>query len=358
MRLVDFSQRVLTWIGRDRIRPQSRMFFPKKISRLALIACALVSSLAVWAQPGTEAFHWVNFHQGQPPLDAKDADTVTWVMNALKAEHWTAVREIGVQWDSALVITSERKNPQSTPATDVYTIWTVSLAKREVQPLLKGVNLRIVNWTNFGGPYQKTPELAIVWDDCTGCDAASTSFTTLYYNLTDHEWRGRWMRGDQGAALSSTGAVEGVTRTQIYGLLRELPGRDVLATWSHFDYGNQKPAEDFVFEYSVDPSSTLEQTQGLSGDHAQQMMQRLCKADPGQADSSLAELAHGQDSQACAELSGSPKASRAKAKLSRHVTTTPPANNHGQSSPPGGHAKTAAKPTAVPATAGGPPAKP
>lgn len=278
-----------------------------------------------WAQANVEAFHWVDFH------DAKDAPTVAWVTQALKAEKWTAIREIGVQWDSAVVLTSERKTPQSTPSSDAVTVWSVSLAKPDVQPLLHAVNLHILNWTTFGGPYQHVPELALVYDDCSGCDAPSTFFTTLYYNSPAHAWRARWMHGDQAAALWSAGNVDGVARTQVYGLLTEPPGRDVLATWSHFDYGAAKPAEDFVFEYSVDPASGLEQTQGLSGEHAEQMIARLCKADPGQIDPALTELARGQDSEACQGL----KSAKTKARPMRKPVTTPPANNHGQSTPPG-----------------------
>ena len=55
--------------------------------------------------PGTENFRWIDFR------DPKDAPTVGWVTNQLKAEKWTAIREIGVQWDSALVITTLRKDP-------------------------------------------------------------------------------------------------------------------------------------------------------------------------------------------------------------------------------------------------------
>jgi hypothetical protein len=306
-------------------------------------ACLLMlAASSACAQPNVEAFHWVDFHDAHDP---KDAPTIAWVTQALKAEKWTAIREIGVQWDSAIVLTSERKTPQSTPPTDVYTVWSVSLAKHEVQPLLHGVNPHILNWTTFGGAYQQAPELALVYDDCYGCDAPSTFFTTLYYNFTSHAWRARWMRGDQAAALWSAGAVDGVVRTQVYGLLTEPPGRDVLATWSHIDYGKAKPAEDFVFEYSVDPASGLEQTQGLSGKHAEDMMARLCKADPGQVDPALAELAKGQDSDICHGL----VQTQTKARPARRPTTTPPANNHGLSTPPGSGAKAApaAKPNST-----------
>ena len=272
------------------------------------------------AQTDIAGFHWVNFH------DAKDAPFVAWVTESLKAEKWTVIREIGVQWDSALVLTSARATAQSTPPADIYTIWSVSLSKHEAHPLFHGVNPRILNWTTFGGASLATPELGLVYDDCYGCEAPSTFFTTLYYNFTEHGWRARWVRGDQAAVLWSGGSVDGVVKTQIYGLLTDPPGRALLGTWSHLDYGIAKPAEDFVFAYSVDPATGLEQTQGLSGIHAEAMMERLCKADPAQVDPTLAELARGQDSQLCKDLIQA----KAKAKPGRRPTTTPPANNHGQ----------------------------
>jgi hypothetical protein len=280
-----------------------------------------------------DAFHWIDFH------DAKDAPTVAWVTQQLKTEKWTAIREIGVQWDAAVVVTTLRETPQSSPATDQYTVWSVGLAKHDVASLLHGVNLRLLDWTSFAGTLM--PELGIVYDDCADC-AATTFFTTLHYSNPDHAWRARWMRGNQAAALKTTGTVDGVTRTQVYALLTAAEGRDVLATWSHFDYGKTKPAEDFLFEYSVDPASGLEQTEALGGKHGQEMMLRLCQAgaaahDATGADAAMqAELTAGQDSAVCRDQPP------AKSKPVRRPVTTPPANNRGQSEPPGGRPRKAA----------------
>ncbi|MFC5865263.1 hypothetical protein ACFPT7_23360 [Acidicapsa dinghuensis] len=281
------------------------------------------------AQPAPNTFHWVSFHRSSDP---NDDQVIQWVNRALTAEKYTQLREIGVAWDSALVITSDRPTPQSLPASDTYTFWAVSLTKHEVQPLLHGVNPRMVGWTNFAGQGSPIPELGLVYSDCFGCDAPTTFFTTLYYSASDHAWRARWMRGDQAAVLSGGGNVDGVTRSQVYGLLTELPGREVLATWNHYDYGGAKPAQDYVFEYSVDPSTGLEQTQGLSGDHAETMEHRLCRANPGQIDPALAILASGQESNLC---TGTPPEKTKKARPARKPVTTPPANNKGQSNPPG-----------------------
>ena len=296
---------------------------------VAMVAGLLaLGTVTASAQTPLDAFHWIDFR------DSKDAPTVTWVTDTLKAEKWTSIREIGVQWDSALVITSERKTPQSAPPGDIFTIWNVSLAKHEAQPLLHGVSPRILNWTTFGG--QNMPELGLIYDDCNDCEAPSMFFTTVFYNIKDHAWRARWVRGDQTALLWSGGTAgpanspEGVTRSQVYGLLTEPTGREILGTWTHFDYGKIKPAEDFVYEYSVDPMSTLDLTQRLSDTHGDELKARLCRANPAQADPTLAPLARGQDSDVCRELLGSKPA-----RAARRPVTTPPANNRGRSTPPG-----------------------
>lgn len=295
-------------------------------SRWALLLSGLffgTSPGRVVAQTPIDAFHWISFH------DPKDAAIVQWVTNSLQAESWSEIREIGVQWDAALVITSERKSPQSAPPSDIYTVWNVSLSKHEAQPLFHATNPRILNWTSFGGT--NLPELGLIYDDCADCQAPSMFFTAAYYNIRDHVWRARWVRGDKTALLWSGGAVEGVNHTQVYGILTEPSGRQVLGTWSHFDYGKTKPAEDFLYIYSVDAASGLDLTQALAEKHGDEMKQRLCRANPGQADPDLAPLARGQDSEMCRQLMGG----KPEIRTGRRPVTTPPPNNHGKSTPPG-----------------------
>ena len=309
------------------------------------VALLCVQPKAAGAQTEMDAFHWVDFHGLQ---NEKDPAVVQWVTAALRAEKWTAIREIGVEYDAALVITSERATSQATPPNDIYTVWSVSLAKKEVHPLFHAIHPRILDWTNFAG--QMLPELGLIYDDCTGCDA-TTYFTTLYYSFADHGWRARWVHGDQAAVLRSAGNVGGVERSAVYGLVNERDGRQVLARWEHFDYGKAKPPEDYVYQYSVDPMTGLEQVQVLGQDHAKQMQLRLCQIDAsqsGQADPALAELTHGQDSTMCQAFV------KGNAKPTRRPTTTPPANNRGISEPPGGHRMA---PTAKPAEAPKPDAK-
>ena len=128
------------------------------------------------------------------------------------------------------------------------------------------------------------------------------------------------MRGGQGVPIWNANPLPGVARTQIYAGLAEPNGREMLGTWSHFDYGDVKPAEDFVFRYDLDPMSGLDRTQLLSGKDADAMKQRVCRA--GDA---LPGLARGQDSALCQDL--------VNPKPERKPVTTPPAHNRGQSVP-------------------------
>jgi hypothetical protein len=95
-----------------------------------------------------------------------------------------------------------------------------------------------------------------------------------------------------------------------------------MATWSHFDYGKQKPPEDFVYRYDMDAFSGLEHTQPLVGKDADAMKFRLCT---GQG--ALPGVARGQDSALCQQV--------APQRVERKPVTTPPANNRGKSVPPG-----------------------
>jgi len=114
-----------------------------------------------------------------------------------------------------------------------------------------------------------------------------------------------------------------VTKTQITAAIADPNGRETLGTWNHLDYGKQKPAEDFIYRYDVDPMSAIERTQLLFGRDAAGMRDRLCH--PEEA---VSGLSRGQDSALCQQAQ--------KAHWERKPVTTPPANNQGQSRPPGG----------------------
>jgi hypothetical protein len=247
----------------------------------------------------------------------KDQDVIVWVTRSLAVENWTAIREIGVQYDAALVVTTNRSAPQSSPNADSFTIWSISLTNHALTPLLKGYNLRWLDWMTFteGGPQ----ELPALYDNCIEC-APGTLFTVFHYDQMQHNWAGRWMSGGQGVPMWSANTQPGVTWTQVYAGLAEPNGRELLGTWRRFDYGKERPPEDFVYRYDLDPLSGLERTQQLTGKEADALKLRLCR-------DALPGLARGQDSELCQQL--------VNPHPGRKPVTTPPSNNHGKSVPAG-----------------------
>ncbi|MGB7265607.1 MAG: hypothetical protein WBC92_08850 [Terracidiphilus sp.] len=242
---------------------------------------------------------------------------------SLQVDDWTAIREIGVVYDAALVVTTNRATPESSPSTDTFTIWNVSLTSHLVAPLLKGVNLRWFDWEHFatGAP----EELTLLYDNCVNC-AASTYFTALRYDQAQHMWEARWVRGGEGAlawnAVPPGGS--GITWTQVYAVMTGVDNRAKLCTWNHLDFGKQKQPSDTIFCYDVDPFSGLDRTQEVTGrDNVDAMKLSLCRGQD-----TVQGLERGQDSALCGKLLNSQPL--------RKPVTTPPANNQGRSTPPGG----------------------
>jgi hypothetical protein len=274
-----------------------------------LIAAMLFATSPLQAQQ--DPFRWMDFHAPQ------DHDIVVWVQQSLGAEKWSAIREIGVQYDAALVVTTLRPSPQAQPSDDSFTVWSLSLTSHNLTPLLKGVNLRLLDWLLLADGEPR--ELAALYEDCNQC-AAETFFTAFHYDFAQHMWTARWMRGSRTAPVWSSNLAQNVALTQVYALLNEPNGRQLMGTWSHIDHGKDKP-EDSVFRYDLDPINGLERTQLLSGKDAEAMKQRLCTAQvliPG--------LERGQDTPLCQQL--------VKPAYVRKPVTTPPPNNRGQSVPP------------------------
>jgi hypothetical protein len=258
----------------------------------ALTATILALAVPGHAQSSPENFHWVDFHSQQ------DQDVIVWVTRSLAPEKWTAIREIGVEYDAALVVTSLRQTSQSPPSLDTFSVWSVSLTNHSVNALLKGANLRLLDWMLFA--VGRPRDLAALYDDCNECDS-STFFTAFYYDVTQHSWAARWMRGSQAIPLSSMSVPQNVTLSQAYAVLADPNGHEVIGTWNHFDYGKEKPAEDYIYRYDVDPLSGLERTQRLDGKEADAMKRRICVG----ADA-VAGLARGQDSALCQPATKAP----------------------------------------------------
>jgi len=260
----------------------------------------------------TPPFRWVDFHS------QADLPIIVWVTRALDSEKWTSIREIGVMYDAALVVTADRSAPEALPSSETFQMWNVNLTNHMKTPLLKGVNLRWVDWMNVR---QGTPrELAILYDDCRDCDA-TTYFTTFHYDFNQHILAPRWLRGGHTVPVWTGTAPQGVDLEQMYALLADPDGTQFLSTWSHFDYGKQKPAEDYMYRYDVDPFSGIDRTVLLTNKEVDTMKQRLCAAQEGHAN-----VVRGDVSTLCQQ--------EVHLRPQRRPATTPPANNKGRSAPP------------------------
>jgi hypothetical protein len=287
-----------------------RGVLPWAVAGLIALAIAVVTSSCAAQAPDT--FRWIDFHA------QSDQDVVVWVTRALDNEKWTAIREIGVQYDAALVITSLRATPQSATNRDTFTIWSISLSDRKLTRIVDCSNLRLMDWVllNVG----QGRELAALYDDCNDCQA-TTYFTAFHYDLRQRTFAGRWMVNGKAVPVWASNAALGVTQTQVFAVMADGNGHETLGTWNYLDYGKQKGAEESVYRYDLDPQSDLERAQLLTGRDAADMKDRLCRAQdvvPG--------LSRGQDSLLC-QMSLRPH-------YERKPVTTPPANNQGQSRPP------------------------
>jgi hypothetical protein len=275
------------------------------------ILFAALLSAPLFAQPAPDTFRWIDFHS------AKDQDILTWVTRSLTVENWSAIREIGVEYDAALVVTTTRSSPQSLPAADSFAVWSLSLTTHSYVPLIKGVNLRLLDWMLLDDGHPR--ELAALYDDCTDCQP-STYFTAFHYDMEQHAWTPRWMRGPQAILVWSANIPQSIALTQLYALLTQPNGRSMMCAWNHIDHGAQKP-EEIVACYDLDPATGHERMQTFTRTPALPIKQSICAAQnviPG--------LARGQDSPLCQQTQ--------KAHPDRKPVTTPPANNHGQSAPP------------------------
>jgi hypothetical protein len=245
-------------------------------------------------QPGS--FYWVNFHS------PKDQSIIIWVTRSLAVEDWTNIREIGVMYDAALVVTTNRATAQSLPDSDSFNVWNVSLTDHLVTPVLQGVNLR---WLAMLRLFASAPmEPAVLYDNCRQC-AANTYFTTFHYDIATRRWEARWVNGGNAVAVWNTTHPAGMEWTQVYAVMTGGNGIAQLVTWNHFDFGPGKPPEDSMFRYDVDPFSGLDRTAVVSGRELDAMKVTLCNAQDA-----VTGLARGQDSELCSEVLHKPRAFR------------------------------------------------
>jgi hypothetical protein len=288
---------------------------------LYMLMCFAAARGAAHAQ-AIDGFHWLD----QPD----DTPTTGTVVSALSERKYSALREIGVAGDSALVLTTLRASPTSLPDEDLFTVYAVSLKNATAEEILSGYKLHFRDWLSMQRDAQ--PELIATYDDCIRCQS-TTFLTTFYIDARTNGWQARWPRNVSGAPLFATGASEGVA-DHIYALMLRDDGRVMLATWSHYENSDAKgkpQREDYLFEYMVDPLSGQGQSNPLSGRDAADMKQKICR--PGEV---LLGISGGQDSPSCKEVLNGKRVARKSSTTPQHKTPRyiPPSKMVGRSVPP------------------------
>jgi hypothetical protein len=297
------------------------------LARISLCClAALIAAGSLSAQQTSDTFRWADFHAAQ------DQNIVAWITRSLEASNWTAIREIGVIYDAAIVVTDDRTNPQSAPGAGNFTVWTASLTTHAITPLVTGVNLRWFDPVRFADDARD--EWPVLYDSCRDCQP-NTYFTAFYYDFRSHQFGARWITGGHGIPVWNVNHPNGTQWTQVYAVLSNGEGHMALYTWNHFDYPKPRPAEDYITRYDLDPFSHLERTVVYTQPtpHTDKMTRQLADFELKlcRADTAPQGLARGQDTPLCQNMLDQ--------LTPRKPVTTPPANNRGQSAPPAARTK-------------------
>jgi hypothetical protein len=241
-----------------------------------------------------DGFTWVDMKA--------DAKTVDRVRELLGDKPYSAIREVGVVGQQALVITTLRKDVTANPMNDSFTAYGVSLHDGTVEELLDGTNLKYIDWQKFYD--YDTPELIAVYDDCAQCKA-TTFLTAFYIDRKTRRWGARWRREVAGAPLYSADPA----KNYVYALFMNVDQKVVLDTWVSYPEQNKTGGRgtplkssrggEFLFEYRIDIPSDQGTSRPLTGRDVLPVKQRLCA---GQ--SVVFGIAGGQDSEACKESVG------------------------------------------------------
>jgi hypothetical protein len=262
--------------------------------RINLVTFLLVLlAISATAHGQTPAgFHWVDFKL--------EFATVQKVEQALKAEEYTAIREIGVSGGFALVMAIRREFDQSVPEGDQWSVYSVSTKSGQVDPLLIGYSLQIKGWISVRSRDEQ--DLGIVYLHCWECEPASL-FTAFHYDPRNG-WRVRWANKENvkqpGITFRVTDVGDPYTNEdvdQVFAVLAPKDGVASVGTWYHSRDLATGKLNDGVARFSVDPSTGKDRSVVLGGSEAKECELQLCKATD-----SWSGPARGQSSRACKGL--------------------------------------------------------
>lgn len=232
-------------------------------------------------------FSWINIES--------DKKVMPIVRRALHDNSITAIREVGVQGNYALVMTASREDGSPTPDYDLWTIYNIALDSGKSRVMANGYGVKIQDWIPLSGN-----ELAMTYYDCWECEAA-TLFTTIHF-VKGLGWQARWPNKSNETNSFKPGAVllnadygesEEEDR-QIYAIVKQPNKSFAVGNWTQFRNDTTGKLEDDVERYFIDPATGQDRVERLTGKAAQDWERTLCTQS-----NILIQPSSGQDSRLC-----------------------------------------------------------
>jgi hypothetical protein len=194
-----------------------------------------------------------------------------------------------------------KDDPLSVDDESRWKILSVSLSTNQATFLAAGFRVKILGWL----PPARN-ELAVVYNDCWGCEAG-TLFTTFRL-VKGKGWQARWPKEKVDPNDPQPGADlvypeeggEDPQDAQIYAILKQPNDNFAVGNWMHSR--NEKGRfDDQLIRYSIDSATGVEQAEVLTGRAAQAWKREICDKS-----NILIQPSAGQDSKLCRNLLRTP----------------------------------------------------
>ena len=233
-------------------------------------------------------FSWVD--------TATDKATMNIVRHALKIDSHTTIHKVGVLDGFALVMTTTREDDDA----GRWSIYSLSLASGTLQIIVSNYKVNLLDWIG-----KNSPELAITYYDCWGCEAA-TLFTTLHYT-EGSGWIARWPNKmvdpnypQPGAVVSYGDAGEPYDDNivdQIFAVVSLPDGRFAAGSWYHSRDTKTGKIKNDVVRYSIDSATSKDRVETLNGAQSLEWRREICTQS-----NALTKAGIGQNSKSCQKV--------------------------------------------------------
>jgi hypothetical protein len=256
---------------------------------LLLFAVGILAASQCCLAQVPDGFHWINLES--------DKVTMAVVRRALQGQSFTAIREVGVKDNFALVITANRDADASVPSEDQLTIYSIALSTAKMQPIVNGYDIRLWEWMG-----KNSEDLTISYYDCSDCEPAGL-FTALHLK-PNVGWVARWQSKkdglNPGGVIFVGDAGEPYTDddvTEVFAVIKAADNSYAAGSWTHSYNTTTRKTEDSVLRYRVDMVTGKDIAETLTGARTEAWKRRICKEPL-----TLSRPNQGQDSQICKTL--------------------------------------------------------